>query len=175
MSDNLQQNRPFEWCNILNKHSGFNKTIKFAKLYGVNTQDKNGNTLLHLCDDYAIISWLLNNGADPNIKNNKGYVALQPCRHYCYDTGTRTRSLFTVSLRKLYLSQLLLLHGADPNLIKCPDYISWDDASIIKLLEKHGLDMDLPNNDGKTISTKLSDLYNCWGLCTSTLQKELDK
>ena len=53
----------------------------------VNLQDSNGSTALHYAvysRDPAKLRFLLDNGADKNIRNNDGETALEYARNYYY-------------------------------------------------------------------------------------------
>ena len=158
-----QQQYCWYWHNVLGKHCGFKKTRNFVKKYGINHEDSDGNTLLHLIDDYGVISWLLKNGANPNIKNNLGYVALQPYRNHYYDSDVLKKSLIPNAFRNEMYIKLLLDNGADPNLVNCPLHISLYNIPVIKLLVEYGLNTNSQNEDGSTFLIKLCILYRYHG------------
>lgn len=107
------------FASFLGRDAGNTKIKNFVKRYGVNAIDNNGNTLLHIIDDYHLIQWLLDNGADSNIKNNEGHVPLQPARSYYYAclTFNNQPNSARYMLREHRFCELLLKAGANPNFV----------------------------------------------------------
>jgi len=91
--------------------------------------DKEGNTALHyaiLSDNQSIVTQLLNNGANPNIKNEEGLTPLVISSYSFDKSGIKKRPL--KNWRKSTI--LLLAHGADPNIpdssgltLACPRFM----------------------------------------------------
>ena len=79
------------FSNELSSPSSLLEAINFSKILlkagiGVNDQDAQGNTALHLVinnSDHAYLCFLLKNGADPFIQNQEGQSPLDRAKLYC--------------------------------------------------------------------------------------------
>lgn len=132
------------------------RLIKKKKLVGsINYQDDEGKTaLIHavINDDFDTITYLIKNGADPNLIDDDGQTALM----YAATNGYP------------YTVRLLLENGADPNIKNEQDYDFTAlfyafhnlhiNSEIIELLCKHPeTDLDVVDSDGSTYLIYIKD------------------
>ncbi len=125
-----------------NAKNGFGETPLFQSVVLMN--DKN----------YQITKLLLENGADPNIPNNKGWTPL-----YTLTVGGTTEL-------KLKFAELLLEYGANPNipsndgrtpLSSLVSFMKSElDLQFAQLLLENGADPDIPTDKGWTPIYKLT-------------------
>lgn len=136
--------------------------ILFENGADINTRDINGNSALHyVCSwqsqNYYVVKWLINHGANVNSSNNDGMTA---------ETG-HTPLFEAASSYDFYCAKLLLDAGADPNALSpdgsplhrvCSSGFKYSTdifenygGNIVSLLLSYGADPNLQDEfEGKT-------------------------
>ncbi|MBA3954486.1 ankyrin repeat domain-containing protein [Candidatus Dependentiae bacterium] len=106
-----------------------------------NSQDRNGNTCLHLTYDKDMVLLLLDNDADSTIKNNHGQ---SPLHFNCNGD--------TISAQEDVVQLLLLKHtpvNDQDNEGNTPLHLA-NDPAIVSLLLEYGAGIHIQNNQGNT-------------------------
>ena len=141
------------WSEIEYKQN--DKVITTLKEVGVDCPDGEARTaLLNAClyQNFDIVNWTLNNGADINYQDRIGYTAL----HFAAEKNSDE------------LTRYLLDKGANPNLQDMHGNIPlWTAmfssklvvSDTIKLLLKHKSDYNLTNNYGRTPKLMFETFY----------------
>ena len=116
--------------------------VKALTVLSVNTKDSEGNTPLHYACEYScveIAQFLIDQGCDQTILNNKGELALHLA---CRKSLTITQMLTNCDVNTLNFD------GNAPIHVACSNYWNEDDIAVY-LIEEAKCDVNIPDKGGR--------------------------